>query len=67
MGATSQFGHSSVAFFLYIVCELVAGLPAATNAEEGKGVNGLVKLAQVMAVLSWCTYPVACLLPRRRV
>ena len=47
--------------------ELVAGQSAATNAEEDEGVNGLIKLAQIMTVLSWCSYPVVCLLPMRRV
>ena len=57
----------SMAFFLYIVFESVAGQSAATNAEEDEGVKGLSKLAQIITVISWCACPVACLSPMRRV
>merc|ERR1712107_744625 len=43
----------SMGFFLYIVYELLVGLAAATNSET----------AQIMTVISWCTYPVVYLFP----
>merc|ERR1711865_1109530 len=42
---------------------LMIGLSAATNEEENEGVKGKIKLAQVMTVISWCTYPVVYLFP----
>jgi hypothetical protein len=53
----------SMIFFLYIVFELMVGLSAATNAEEDEGVKGKIKLAQIMTVISWCTYPIVYLFP----
>merc|ERR1711896_72623 len=54
---------ASMAFFLYIVYELLLGLSAATNAEEDPVIKGKIRTAQVMTVLSWCTYPAVYLLP----
>jgi len=53
----------SIVFFLYIVFELMVGLSAATNEETNDGVKGKIKLAQIMTVISWCTYPVVYLFP----
>merc|ERR1712129_501706 len=53
----------SMVFFLYIVYELLVGLSAATNSESDPVVQGKIKLAQVMTVISWCTYPVVYLFP----
>merc|ERR1712204_64933 len=47
----------------YIVYELLVGLSAATNSERDPVVQGKIKLAQVMTVISWCTYPVVYLFP----
>merc|ERR1712026_143794 len=54
---------ASMAFFLYIVYELLVGLSAATASEADPAVAGKIKTAQVMAVISWCTYPVVYLFP----
>jgi len=54
---------ASMVFFLYIVYELLLGLSAATNAEEDPSIKGKIRTAQVMTVLSWCTYPVVYLFP----
>merc|ERR1711939_1112627 len=54
---------ASMAFFLYIVYELLLGLSAATNAEEDSSIKSKIRTAQVMTVLSWCTYPVVYLFP----
>merc|ERR1712178_384478 len=54
---------ASMAFFLYIVFELLIGLSAATNAEEDPVIKGKIQFAQVMTVISWCTYPVVYLFP----
>jgi len=54
---------ASMAFFLYIVYELLIGLSAATNAEEDPTIKAKIRTAQVMTVISWCTYPVVYLFP----
>merc|ERR1712150_420139 len=43
----------SMAFFLYIVYELLVGLSAATASEADPAVAGKIKTAQVMTVISW--------------
>merc|ERR1712226_1001130 len=53
----------SMAFFLYIVYELLVGLSEATASEADPVVAGKIKTAQVMTVISWCTYPVVYLFP----
>jgi len=53
----------SMSFFLYIVYELLVGLSAATNAEANPEIKGKIKNAQVITVISWCTYPVVYLFP----
>merc|ERR1712026_167711 len=54
---------ASMAFFLYIVYELLVGLAAATASEADPAVAGKIHTAQVMTVISWCTYPVVYLFP----
>ena len=54
---------ASMAFFLYIVYELLVGLSAATASEADPAAAGKIKTAQVMTVISWCTYPVVYLFP----
>jgi len=53
----------SMTFFLYIVYELLVGLAAATNNETDPVVKGKIQTAQLMTVVSWCTYPVVYLFP----
>jgi len=53
----------SMCFFLYIVYELLVGLSAATDSETDPTIKGKIKLAQVMTVISWCTYPIVYLFP----
>merc|ERR1711975_147820 len=53
----------SMGFFLYIVYELLVGLSAATNAEADPVIRGKIQSAQVMTVISWCTYPIVYLFP----
>merc|ERR1711963_1243543 len=48
----------SMCFFLYIVYELLVGLAAATNSESDPVIKGKIRTAQIMTVISWCTYPV---------
>merc|ERR1711916_425242 len=55
--------YASMAFFLYIVYELLVGLSAATNSETDPVIKGKIRTAQVMTVISWCTYPVVYLFP----
>merc|ERR1711982_5041 len=54
---------ASMSFFLYIVYELLVGLVAATQSETDPEIAGKIKTAQVMTVISWCTYPVVYLFP----
>jgi len=53
----------SMVFFLTIVYELLVGLSAATNSEADPVIAGKIGTAQVMTVISWCTYPVVYLFP----
>jgi len=53
----------SMAFFLYIVYELLVGLSAATNSEANAAIKGKIRTAQIVTVISWCTYPVVYLFP----
>merc|ERR1712086_1136490 len=53
----------SMAFFLFIVYELMVGLSAATDAEDNEFVKQKIQNAQLMTVISWCTYPVVYLFP----
>jgi len=53
----------SMLFFLYIVYELLVGLASATASEADPKIAGKIKVAQVMTVISWCTYPVVYLFP----
>merc|ERR1712115_290266 len=53
----------SMGFFLYIVYELLVGLAAATASEADPQIARKIGTAQVMTVISWCTYPVVYLFP----
>lgn len=41
--------------FLYIVYTLLVGLAAATNSEQDPRVRKIIKVAQWVTVISWCT------------
>jgi len=53
----------SMIFFLYIVYELLVGLSEATSSEADPNIAAKIRTAQVMTVISWCTYPVVYLFP----
>merc|ERR1712025_991473 len=53
----------SMCFFLYIVQELLFGLAGAIQSETDPVVAGKIRSAQLMTVVSWCTYPVVYLFP----
>jgi len=53
----------SMVFFLFIVYELLVGLTDATNSETDPVIKGKIGTAQVMTVISWCTYPIVYLFP----
>merc|ERR1711965_590559 len=53
----------SMTFFLYIVYELLVGLAAATASEADPVIAAKIGTAQVMTVISWCTYPIVYLFP----
>merc|ERR1711920_1044446 len=46
---------ASMAFFLYIVYELLVGLAAATASEPNPEIAKKIGTAQVMTMISWCT------------
>merc|ERR1712117_831381 len=54
---------ASMGFFLYICNELLVGLSAATESEADPVIKGKIQTAQVMTVISWCTYPIVYLFP----
>merc|ERR1719464_493798 len=53
----------SMFFFLYIVYELLVGLAAAPASEADPEIARKIHAAQVMTVISWCTYPIVYLFP----
>merc|ERR1711874_633622 len=53
----------SMCFFLYIVFELLVGLKSATDSENDPAIKDKIALAQLMTVISWCTYPIVYLFP----
>jgi len=53
----------SMMLFLYIVYELLVGLSAATNSEADPTIKSKIQTAQIMTVISWCTYPIVYLFP----
>merc|ERR1711948_11650 len=53
----------SMGFFLYIVFELLVGLKSATDSENDPAIKDKIALAQLMTVISWCTYPIVYLFP----
>merc|ERR1719324_725667 len=53
----------SMSFFLYIVYELLVGLSDATASEADPVIAGKIRTAQVMPVITWCTYPIVYLFP----
>jgi len=63
LGPRWKCWYASMVFFLYIVYELLIGLSAATNSETDSVVRGKIVTAQIMTVISWCTYPVVYLFP----
>jgi len=58
-----QYWTLSMIPFLYIVYTLLIGLADATNAETDAGIKGMISRAQLITVLSWCTYPVVYIFP----
>jgi len=53
----------SMIFFLFIVYELLVGLSEATASEKDAAIRAKIGTAQVVTVISWCTYPVVYLFP----
>jgi bacteriorhodopsin len=58
-----QFWAMSMVPFLYIVYTLLIGLADATNAETDANIKSLIQRAQLVTVISWCTYPVVYIFP----
>ena len=56
----------SMVLSLYIVQELLVCLSGATKSEADPTIKGKIRLAQVMTVISWCTYPVLYRFPMLR-
>jgi len=62
---TTRWTHwfVSMLFFSYVVYTLLIGLADATNAEPDPKVKNMLKNAQVVTCVSWCTYPIVYLFP----
>jgi bacteriorhodopsin len=62
---TTRWTHwfVSMLFFSYVVYTLLIGLADATNAEPDQRVKNMLKNAQVVTCVSWCTYPIVYLFP----
>jgi bacteriorhodopsin len=62
---TTRWTHwfVSMLFFSYVVYTLLIGLADATNAEPDQRVKKMLKNAQVVTCVSWCTYPIVYLFP----
>jgi bacteriorhodopsin len=62
---TTRWTHwfVSMCFFSYVVYTLLIGLADATNAEPDVKVKNMLKNAQVVTCVSWCTYPIVYLFP----
>jgi bacteriorhodopsin len=58
-----QFWTLSMIPFLYIVYTLLVGLADATNRETDESIKALIQRAQLVTVISWCTYPVVYVFP----
>jgi len=58
-----MFWGAAMLPFLYIVYTLLVGLSGATDAEEDAEIRAKIKQAQVLTVISWCTYPVVYIFP----
>jgi bacteriorhodopsin len=63
LGPRWKCWFASMVFFLYIVYELLLGLAGATAAEPDPVIQGKIRTAQIMTVISWCTYPAVYLFP----
>merc|ERR1712146_134766 len=48
----------SMMFFSYVVYTLLIGLADATNSEPDVKVKKMLRNAQVVTCISWCTYPI---------
>ena len=53
----------SMIFSCYIVYELLVGPATATAQEADPEIRSKIQIAQVVTVISWCTYPVVYLFP----
>jgi len=53
----------SMMFFSYVVYTLLIGLADATNSEPDVKVKKMLRNAQVVTCISWCTYPIVYLFP----
>jgi len=53
----------SMMCFMYIVYTLLVGLSGATNAETDPKIASMIGSAQLVTVISWCTYPLVYLFP----
>jgi bacteriorhodopsin len=63
LGTRWMWWAASMCPFVYIVYTLLVGLQAATEKETKQEVKDLIRLAQRMTVVSWCTYPVVYIFP----
>jgi len=63
LGTRWQYWAFAMIPFLYIVYELLVGLSDATSKEADAEISGKIRMAQMVTVISWLTYPVVYLFP----
>merc|ERR1712176_379720 len=63
LGTRWHYWQAAMVPFVFIVYTLLIGLRSATNAEPDEGIASLIRRAQIITVLSWCTYPVVYVFP----
>merc|ERR1712226_1453839 len=63
LGMRWQYWTLAMLPFLYIVHQLLIGLADATSKEADSTISEKIRMAQVVTVVSWLTYPVVYIFP----
>merc|ERR1712146_850389 len=63
LGGRWKFWILAMIPFCYVVYTLLVGLKDATDREPDKNISSEIRWAQVMTVVSWCTYPIVYIIP----
>jgi len=63
LGSRWQYWGLAMVPFLFIVYQLLVGLADATSKEADSAISEKIRMAQVVTVISWLTYPVVYVFP----